>query len=443
MNEDIIVALSTPFGSGGISIVRMSGKGCLEIAKKITQKNINFSPRHLYLTDIKLNNIKDKGLIVYFKAPNSYTGEDTIEIQSHGGILVTNKIIEECQKHGARLAEAGEFSKRAFINGKISLEQSEGIIDVINAQTDAELKTAATLMSGDLFKKIKDIQNRLTNILAEIEVSFDYPDHDIEYETSQGVKNKIIKIKSELQDLVKTEDTGKFVKEGINVAILGKPNVGKSSLLNNLLKYDRAIVTDVAGTTRDIIKESFIYKDIKINLIDTAGIRETSDKVEAIGINKAKEIIKEADIILLILDGSQEITNEDKFNIDLVKNKKVIYVQNKSDLTSKIKNFSNETTKVSAISGQGTEELKKKIYTMVIDQNIINQDIILTNKRHITEIKNAIKNIENALLNIEKVSLDCISVDIKQAWIDLGKITGESANEEIITAIFSRFCLGK
>ncbi len=443
MKEDIIVALSTPFGSGGIGIVRMSGKGCLEIAKKLIQKNPAFYPRYLYLTDIKLENFKDKCLVVYFKAPNSYTGEDVVEFQSHGGILLTSKIIEGCQKFGARLAEAGEFSKRAFLNGKISLEQSEGVIDIINAQTDAELKTASTLISGNLFKAIKDIQNRLTNMLAEMEVSFDYPDHDIEYETSQSVKSKLTKIFAELQSLVQTEDIGRFVKDGINVTILGKPNVGKSSILNNLLKYDRAIVTDVAGTTRDIIKESFIYKDIKINLIDTAGIRETSDKVEAIGIDKAKNSIKEADIILLILDGSQELSKEDEFNINLVKGKKVIYVQNKSDLIPKIKGLKEETLKISTVTGFGIEELKEKIYKMVIDESIINQDIILTNKRHVSEVKNAIKNIKSAISNIEQTSLDCISVDIKQAWMDLGKITGESANEEIITAIFSRFCLGK
>ena len=440
MDKDTIVALATPQGSGGIGIIRLSGNKSKSIAEKIT-KNPNLKPRYAQFIQFNNNSLQDNAILIYFVAPNSYTGEDVVEFQCHGGRYVTDKVIDLCLNNGARLANPGEFTKRAFENGKISLEQAEGIIDIINAETESEAKAGFSLLNGELFKKVDNMQNLLTSKLAEIEVTLDYPEHDIEYETKESIKKSLLSIKQELKKLINTEQTGRIIKDGINVAILGRPNVGKSSILNKLLGYDRAIVTDVAGTTRDTISESIIYKGIKINLIDTAGIRESQDIVEKIGIDKSIQTIDSADIILLILDNSQDLTKEDKNNIELVKDKNVIFVSNKSDLNKKL-NFDNSIL-VSAKDNKNIDKIKDEIYNKVVDKKIISQDIILTNKRHIQLVKEAYNNIKNALENIDTVTLDCIALDIKNAWLNLGAITGQVADEKIIDQIFSRFCLGK
>ena len=440
MDKDTIVALATPQGSGGIGIIRLSGNKSKSIAEKITN-NPNLKPRYAQLIQFNNNSLQDNAILIYFVAPNSYTGEDVVEFQCHGGRYVTDKVIDLCLNNGARLANPGEFTKRAFENGKISLEQAEGIIDIINAETESEAKAGFSLLNGELFKKVDNMQNLLTSKLAEIEVMLDYPEHDIEYETKESIKKSLLSIKQELEKLINTEQTGRIIKDGINVAILGRPNVGKSSILNKLLGYDRAIVTDVAGTTRDTISESIVYKGIKINLIDTAGIRESQDIVEKIGIDKSIQTIDSADIILLILDNSQDLTKEDKNNIELVKDKNVIFVSNKSDLNKKL-NFDNSIL-VSAKDNKNIDKIKDEIYNKVVDKKIISQDIILTNKRHIQLVKEAYNNIKNALENIDTVTLDCIALDIKNAWLNLGAITGQVADEKIIDQIFSRFCLGK
>ena len=440
MDKDTIVALATPQGSGGIGIIRLSGNKSKSIAEKITN-NPNLKPRYAQLIKFNNNSLQDNAILIYFVAPNSYTGEDVVEFQCHGGRYVTDKVIDLCLNNGARLANPGEFTKRAFENGKISLEQAEGIIDIINAETESEAKAGFSLLNGELFKKVDNMQNLLTSKLAEIEVTLDYPEHDIEYETKESIKKSLLSIKQELEKLINTEQTGRIIKDGINVAILGRPNVGKSSILNKLLGYDRAIVTDVAGTTRDTISESIVYKGIKINLIDTAGIRESQDIVEKIGIDKSIQTIDSADIILLILDNSQDLTKEDKKNIELVKDKNVIFVSNKSDLDKKL-NFDNSIL-VSAKDNKNIDKIKDEIYNKVVDKKIISQDIILTNKRHIQLVKEAYNNIKNALENIDTVTLDCIALDIKNAWLNLGAITGQVADEKIIDQIFSRFCLGK
>ena len=440
MDKDTIVALATPQGSGGIGIIRLSGNKSKSIAEKITN-NPNLKPRYAQLIQFNNNSLQDNAILIYFVAPNSYTGEDVVEFQCHGGRYVTDKVIDLCLNNGARLANPGEFTKRAFENGKISLEQAEGIIDIINAETESEAKAGFSLLNGELFKKVDNMQSLLTSKLAEIEVTLDYPEHDIEYETKESIKKSLLSIKQELEKLINTEQTGRIIKDGINVAILGRPNVGKSSILNKLLGYDRAIVTDVAGTTRDTISESIIYKGIKINLIDTAGIRESQDIVEKIGIDKSIQTIDSADIILLILDNSQDLTKEDKNNIELVKDKNVIFVSNKSDLNKKL-NFDNSIL-VSAKDNKNIDKIKDEIYNKVVDKKIISQDIILTNKRHIQLVREAYNNIKNALENIDTVTLDCIALDIKNAWLNLGAITGQVADEKIIDQIFSRFCLGK
>lgn len=446
MEQDTIVALATPLGNAGISVVRLSGNDSLKIAtnffvsKKLKKHDIQ--PRYMYLGDIDTQDLKEKCLMVYFKNPYSYTGEDVVEFQCHGGTYICNKIIDLCIKFGARLAQPGEFTKRAFINGKVSLDEAEGVVDLINAKTASEVKASFDLVKGDLYKTVKVLQDTLTQVLAEIEVNLDYPEHDIEYQTEKQLYEKLTQVKQTLLNLSKTEYQGRIIRDGINVAILGKPNVGKSSLMNALLNYERAIVTDIAGTTRDTLQESFIYKDTKINITDTAGLHESNDIVEKIGIQKAIEQINQADLILLLLDGSSELSKEDKENLNLVKGKKVIIVENKTDLPQKL-NLDFPTIKISAKNNKNIDILKQKILDSVLDKDFVQNDLVLTNKRHIIAIKQALELIENAINNIYDVSLDCTALDVKQAWLKLGEITGETTDEEIIDMIFSKFCLGK
>ena len=447
MKEDTIVALATPLGNAGISVVRLSGDKSLEIATSFfsSKKLVNnpIQPRYMYLGDIDTNNLKEKCLMVYFKNPNSYTGEDVVEFQCHGGTYICNKIIDLCLQNGARLATAGEFTKRAFVNGKVSLDEAEGVVDLINAQTASEVKASYDLVNGGLFKTVKSLQKQLTDIMAEIEVNLDYPEHDIEYQTEQQIEIKLNNIKQTLISLANTEDQGRIIKDGINVAILGKPNVGKSSLLNALLNYERAIVTDIAGTTRDTLQESFVYKDTKINITDTAGVHESDDVVEKIGIQKALDQINQADMILLLLDGSRQLSKEDKENIKLVQGKKVIVVINKTDLPKQLEEINLPTLSVSAKTGTGIEELKQKILDSVLDKDFVKNDLVLTNKRHLVAVKQSLEIINSAIENIYNVSLDCTALDVKSVWFKLGEITGETTDEDIIDAIFSKFCLGK
>lgn len=442
MKEDIIVALATPQGSAGISVVRISGAGSLDVARKFCALPEKIEPRYMYLCKVDLGSIQDNALVVYFKSPQSYTGEDTVEIQCHGGSYVSSRVIQQAISYGARLAERGEYSKRAFVNGKMSLEQAEGIVDLINAECEAEAKASNTLIKGELYKSIEQMRSTLTDLLAKIEVSFDYPEHDIEYETVGEVKEQLTHIQSQLSVMLNTQSSGRLIKNGIRVVIVGSPNVGKSSILNRLLSYDRAIVTDIAGTTRDVIEDVYVHNGIKFVVTDTAGIHDSDNMVERIGIDLAKNKINEADIVLLVLDGSRDLSDEDLYNLNLTKSKNRIIVSNKSDLGDKISHNLN-VFKVSAKKNIGIAELKEEIYNRTIDKGVLEQDIILTNSRHVEGVKEAKKHISNGLKNIDNVSLDCIAVDIKNAWIALGKITGNTCEEEIIDKIFSKFCLGK
>ena len=288
MENENIVAISTALGKSGICVVRLSGKDSLDIAKKIfVSKNKNFEPRKFYLGEINLNTIKDKGMLVYFKAPNSYTGEDVVEFQCHGGTIIANKIVDECINNGARLSLPGEFTKRAFINGKISLDKAEGVAELIDAESESEARAGYNLVDGNLFKVVSTAQKKLTEIIAEIEVNLDYPEHDIEYKTISYINDNLKNLHKEIVSLIATEQSGRIIKNGINIVIAGKANVGKSSLMNSLINYDRAIVTNIAGTTRDVLEESYEYKQIRFNLFDTAGIRESDDIIEQIGVKKA------------------------------------------------------------------------------------------------------------------------------------------------------------
>ena len=448
--EKTICAISTPIGVGGISVIRLSGKKSLEIVNKILEKPlITPEPRKMFLKTIKTKDFCDNCLVVYFKTPFSYTGEDIVEIHCHGGIFVTNEILKALINNGAVLAENGEFTKLAFLNGKLSLDKAEGVIDMINAESESQLKAGYNLLSGELSKVIKQKQNVLTDILAELEVSLDYPEHDIEYTTLDNFKQKIQNLLTEIITIKNTSSTGMIIKNGINIAILGAPNVGKSSLMNSLLGFERAIVTNIAGTTRDVIEEGYVYNGVKVNLIDTAGIRESENQVEQIGINLAKEKLNSADLVLFVLDSSRKISKEEILLYNSIKNKKIL-VLNKIDSKSKEFNIENLDTKnikiveTSTTENKNITQLKQTIYDEIIGKNIVGNSTIITNIRH----KNALEKTENCLkdalntLNSTQ-SLELLSIDLTNAYESLGEITGETNTENIIDRIFEKFCLGK
>lgn len=447
-NSDTIVAVSTGASSGAISIVRMSGNNAVPIADKLfaslkNNKPSSFKPRMLTLGTITTPSFNEQAMCVVFKAPKSYTGEDMVEFQCHGGTQISSGIAQECIKLGARMATNGEFTKRAFMNGKMSLSSAEGMMDMINAESDAEIRAGYNLLSGSLSKLATFTQTELTDILSEIEVSFDYPEETIEYITKSKVKERLESLANEIDKVLKTASTGKLIKSGINVLIVGKPNVGKSSLLNKLLNHERAIVTDVAGTTRDTIEDTFLLGDTKVNLIDTAGIHETQDKVEKIGVDKAKNLVNQADIILFLVDTSRAFSSEDEEIYNSIQGKNFVVVKTKSDLETKLdKHFKNEI-EISTVTGSGVEKLKNKILELAHISNIPADSIIITNERHKDALSRTLKNINSAIQNINDETLDLVSISIKQAYLDVGEITGNTTSEDIIDQIFKKFCLGK
>lgn len=447
-NKDTIVAVSTGASSGAISIVRLSGEESISIADKlfVSMKNAkpsSFMPRLLVLGTINTHSFNEQAMCVVFKAPKSYTGEDMVEFQCHGGTQIASGIMKECISLGARIATNGEFTKRAFMNGKMSLSSAEGMMDMINAESDAEIRAGFNLLSGALSKLATHTQTELTDILSEIEVSFDYPEETIEYITKGKVKERLTALSSEIEKVLSTASAGKIIKSGINVLIVGKPNVGKSSLLNKLLNHERAIVTDVAGTTRDTIEDTFLLGDTKVNLIDTAGIHETNDTVEKIGVDKAKSLMDQADIILFLIDTSRDYSEEDESIYKSIQGKNFVVVKTKSDLENKLnKHFENEI-EISTVSGAGIEYLKNKILELAHLSNIPADSIIITNERHKDALSRAFENINSAIKNIGTDSLDLVSISIKQAYLDVGEITGNTTSEDIIDQIFKKFCLGK
>ena len=441
--EKSIVSISTPLGRGAIAIVRMSGKNCLDIALKIFHcSSKEIKPRYMYFGKLEIEkDTYEECLMVYFKSPFSYTGEDIVEFQIHGGILLAQKVVELILQNGCRLAEAGEFSKRAFMNGKITLDKAEAIIGEINAETEGELSSSLKITNGKLAEKINAEQNDLTNLLAEIEVAFDYPEHDYEEIVKGKILEKLKEIKSQNDNIIEISKSGKYLKNGINVALVGRANVGKSSVLNALLGEERAIVTDIEGTTRDNITESFFHKGVKINLIDTAGIRKTNDIVEKLGIQRSLNSINEADIILFIHDGSQKENSEDKEIENSLSGKTVINVVNKTDRPRLIEKLENEI-EISALEEKNISKLKDKIVNEVITKEISSSSLVLTNERHLQILEDCDKIIME-IFEMQNTSLDVIAMLIKKLWTKLGQITGNTENEDIISLIFSKFCLGK
>lgn len=407
---------------------------------------------------IKYGNIVEDGkvidevLVSYFKEPKSYTTENMCEINSHGGNIVVKKILELCLKNGADLAEPGEFTKRAFLNGRIDLAQAESVIDVINAKSEKEVKAGIKQLKGGLSKEISDIKQEIMDVMVNIEVAIDYPEYDVEEVTNNQIVTMLDSVEEKLRKLESTFDNGKLIKEGIKTAIIGKPNAGKSSLLNRILKEDRAIVTEYEGTTRDTIEEFVSINGIPLKLIDTAGIRKAEDEVEKIGIYKSKEIAKEADLIIAIFDSSKPLSNEDEEILEIIKDKKSIIILNKIDLNQKIKKdderlktVSNCIIEISALNNIGIDNLYEEITKLfALNQISFDNDIVITNVRHKNLIHKAIESINKTKNTLkEKIPIDIVAVYIKDILEDLGNITGEFVTEDIINEIFSKFCLGK
>ena len=449
-----IVAISTAPGIGGIGIIRMSGENSFEILNKIFVTNdkpiAGYTMKYGKIVDEK-NVIIDEVLVSYFVAPNSYTRENVCEINSHGGMVVMKKILELCLKNGALLAEPGEFTKRAFLNGRIDLSQAEAVIDIINSKTDKEAKASINQLEGNLSLEIKNIRKDLISMMADIEASIDYPEYDVEEVTTNKVKEVLIKEKDRLIKLEKSFDNGKILKDGINTAIIGRPNAGKSSLLNIMLNEERAIVTSVEGTTRDTIEEYISINGIPLKIIDTAGIREANDEVEKIGVEKAKKIAKESDLIIGIFDISRKMNKEDYEILDILKNKNSIIVLNKIDLDEnnvdmeKVKEINKPIVQISTKTREGIENLYKEIENIIETKEISSDnEIIVTNTRHKSLIIKAMDSVDKSLETIEnKMPIDIIVVYVKDILENLGEITGETVTEDIIKEIFSKFCLGK
>ncbi|WP_346917258.1 tRNA uridine-5-carboxymethylaminomethyl(34) synthesis GTPase MnmE [Clostridium sp.] len=454
---DTIGAISTSIGEGGIAIVRISGDKAKDVVEKIFQakngKSIkdmkSYTMKYGYIIDESNNHI-DEVIVSFMKGPRSFTAEDTIEINCHGGVVATNKVLEQVIKQGVRLAEPGEFTKRAFLNGRIDLSQAEAVIDIINAKTDLSMKSALMQSEGAISKEIQELRGNLLSTIAHIEATVDYPEDDLEEVTAEMAIKDLEVIKKEIKEFIETAEEGKILREGLSTVIVGKPNVGKSSLLNALTKENRAIVTDIPGTTRDVIEEYINISGIPIKIIDTAGIRETDDVVEKIGVERSRAKINDADLIILILDSSNDLSEEDKEIINHISNKKYMILLNKSDLNSKIvqKDLENiyctNIYSISAKTGEGIDDVRAAIKDMFFKGEISTNNVIITNTRHKEALLRAHECIENAINTLNHTfAIDLASIDIRNAWTFLGEITGDSLEENIIDKIFKDFCLGK
>lgn len=455
-----IVAISTAPGMGGIGIIRLSGENCFEIINRIfIAKNPQkideiegYRMKYGKIINPESKKIIDEVLVSYFKAPKSYTAENMCEINSHGGMIVLKKILEVCLSNGAVLAEPGEFSKRAFLNGRIDLTQAEAIIDLINAKSSKEAQESANQLEGYLSKKINKSRDELLDLMVNIEANIDYPEYDVEEVSYKNAEEILEKVKTELEELSKSFENGKIIKDGIKLSIIGSPNAGKSSLLNRILKEERAIVTDIEGTTRDLIEEQVLIEGIPFKIIDTAGIRKTDNMIEQIGIEKSKKSANESDVVIAVFDNSKKLEEQDKEILNIIKDKKAIVVLNKIDLKEQKQDVLTEEQvtgkkiiKISAKNDIGIEKIYKELVNMFnLSEIESDNNILITNVRHQDLISKAIVAINESIEEIKRMEpIDIISIKIKEILENLGEITGNNVSEDLIKSIFSKFCLGK
>lgn len=456
---DTIAAISTPPGEGGISIIRISGDDAVEVAQrlyrgknltKVDTNTINYG----HIVDSQTGDDIDEVMVSVMRAPKTYTKENIVEINCHGGIVATNRILQLVLSNGARLAEPGEFTKRAFLNGRIDLSQSEAVMDLIEAKTDRSMKVAISQLDGNLAHLIRNLRQDILDVLAQVEVNIDYPEYDdVETMTSRLLREKAIKVHGQIDELLQTAKQGKILRDGLATSIIGRPNVGKSSLLNHLIHEDKAIVTDVPGTTRDVLEEYVNVRGVPLKLIDTAGIRDTEDKVEKIGVDRSKKAIDSSDLVLLVLNVSEPLTDEDRTLINLTAAKQRIVVLNKTDLTPKIDLVelrqlvgTSPIISTSAIQASGLEDLEEIIAHMFFNEGIENSqnDVVVTNARHIGLLNQANQSLKAVVDGLESgLPVDLVQIDMTHCWDLLGEITGDSYQDELLDQLFSQFCLGK
>ncbi|EMB74185.1 tRNA modification GTPase TrmE [Streptococcus mutans 15VF2] len=449
---DTITAIATPLGEGAIGIVRISGSKALAIIKKIFKgKNLDDVPSHTinYGHIVENGAIIDEVMVSVMRAPKTFTREDVIEINTHGGVTVTNEILQLVLRSGARMADPGEFTKRAFLNGRVDLAQAEAVMDLIRAKTDKAMAVAVQQLDGSLSNLINNTRQEILNTLAQVEVNIDYPEYDdVEEMTTALMREKTQEFETLLTNLLKTSRRGKILREGLSTAIIGRPNVGKSSLLNNLLREEKAIVTDIEGTTRDVIEEYVNIKGVPLKLIDTAGIRETDDLVEKIGVERSKKALEEADLVLLVLNSAEKLTDQDRTLLEISQNSNRLILLNKTDLPEQIETdqLPEDCIKISVIKNQNIDVIEERINKLFFDNaTIVEKDATyLSNARHISLIEKALKSLQAVNDGLELgMPVDLLQVDMTRTWEILGEITGDAAPDELITQLFSQFCLGK
>ena len=459
MDFDTITSISTPMGEGAIGIVRLSGPEAVEIGDKLYKgkKQLKDVPSHTinygHIIDPETDEVVEEVMISVLRAPKTFTREDIIEINCHGGILTINRILELTMTHGARMAEPGEYTKRAFLNGRIDLSQAEAVMDFIRSKTDRASKVAMNQIEGRLSDLIKRQRQSILEILAQVEVNIDYPEYDdVEDATTEFLLAQSKKIKNEIDQLLETGTQGKIMREGLSTVIVGKPNVGKSSMLNNLIQDNKAIVTEVAGTTRDVLEEYVNVRGVPLRLVDTAGIRDTEDIVEKIGVERSRKALSEADLILFVLNNNESLTEEDRTLYEVIKNEDAIVIVNKTDLERRldieeVKTMIGDTSLIqtSMLKQEGIDELELQIRDLFFGGEVQNQDMTyVSNSRHISLLKQARQTIQDAIDAAEAgIPMDMVQIDLTRTWEILGEIIGESASDELINQLFSQFCLGK